>query len=236
MNKQSNTYTIIYISVMVVLVAFLLAFVAIYLKPTQQKNIAIDKMSQILNSVNIVSTPEDAEELYAQYIDDAFVINANGELIAGESFNMNIADQLKQPEAERTLPVFLFKKEGEADRYILPLWGAGLWGPLWGYIALEADGNKVYGAYFSHKGETPGLGAEIEKPEFQQQFKEKQLFTNGELTSIGVMKSGQKPQNGSDYVNAISGGTITSKGVENMLKDCILPYAKFLESLNSKNQ
>ncbi len=234
MNKQSNTYTIIYISVMVVAVAFLLAFVAIYLKPAQQKNIAIDKMSQILNSVNIASTPEDAEELYARYIDDSFVVNADGALIAGNSFPMDLAAQLNLPEGERTLPIFIYKKEGDPDRYILPLWGNGLWGPLWGYIALEADGNKVYGAYFSHKGETPGLGAEIEKPEFQQQFKEKQIFTNGAFTSIGVMKSGQKPQNGADYVNAISGGTITSKGVENMLKDCILPYTPFLESLKSK--
>ncbi len=234
MNKQSNTYTIIYISVMVVAVAFLLAFVAIYLKPAQQKNVAIDKMSQILNSVNITSTPEDAEELYAQYIDDSFVVNAEGNLVAGNSFSIDLATQLAQPEAERILPIFLYKKEGEPDRYILPLWGSGLWGPLWGYIALDADGDNVYGAYFSHKGETPGLGAEIEKPAFQQQFQAKHIFTNGELTSIGVMKAGQKPQNGADYVNAISGGTITSKGVENMLKDCILPYAKFLESLNSK--
>ncbi len=232
MNKQSNTYTIIYISVMVVAVAFILAFTATILKPAQQKNIAIDKKSQILNSVNIPSNPTNAEVLYDQYIDDSFVVDSNGNLVKGESFAINIADQLNLPEAQRTLPIFIFKKEGEDDRYILPLWGNGLWGPLWGYLAIEKDGDKVYGAFFSHKGETPGLGAEIEKSDFQEQFNEKHLFTNGELTSIGVMKTGQKPVDGSDYVNAISGGTITSKGVENMLKDCVLPYAKFLESLN----
>lgn len=97
------------------------------------------------------------------------------------------------------------------------------------------DGNTVYGAYFAHQGETPGLGAEIEKPQFQEQFQGKHFFIDGNFTSIAVEKAGQKPQNGADYVDAVSGGTITSKGVQTMLQKCVKPYAKFLESLNSKN-
>lgn len=235
MNKQGNTYTLIYTAVMVIVVAFILAFAAIGLKPAQQKNIAIDKMSQILNSVNIVSTPENAQELYGKYIDDSFVVDANGQLVKGESFSMNIADQLKLPEAQRTLPIFICTDESGSTKYIIPLSGAGLWGPIWGYISVENDGNTVYGAYFAHQGETPGLGAEIEKPQFQKQFQGKHFFIDGAFTSIAVQKAGQKPQNGADYVDAVSGGTITSKGVQNMLQNCVKPYAQFLESLNSKN-
>ena len=170
MNKQGNTYTLIYTAVMVIVVAFILAFAAIGLKPAQQKNIAIDKMSQILNSVNIVSTPENAQELYGKYIDDSFVVDANGQLVKGESFSMNIADQLKLPESQRTLPIFICTDDSGSPKYIIPLSGAGLWGPIWGYISIENDGNTVYGAYFAHQSETPGLGAEIEKPQFQKQF------------------------------------------------------------------
>ena len=191
MNKQGNTYTIIYTSVMVIAVAFILAFAAIGLKPAQERNIAIDKMSQILNSVNIASTPDHAQE-------------------KNESFSINIADQLKLPENRQTLPVFIYTDNNKSPKYIIPLSGSGLWGPIWGYISIENDGNTVYGAYFAHQGETPGLGAEIEKPQFQEQFQGKHFFIDGNFTSIAVEKAGQKPQNGADYVDAVSGGTITS--------------------------
>lgn len=235
MNKQGNTYTLIYTAVMVIVVAFILAFAAIGLKPAQQKNIAIDKMSQILNSVNIVSTPENAQELYAKYIDDSFVVDANGQLVKGESFSMNIADQLKLPESQRTLPIFICTDDSGSPKYIIPLSGTGLWGPIWGYISIENDGNTVYGAYFAHQSETPGLGAEIEKSQFQKQFQGKHFFIDGAFLPIAVEKAGRKPQNGADYVDAVSGGTITSKGVQSMLQSCVEPYAQFLESLNSKN-
>ena len=223
MNKQGNTYTLIYTAVMVIVVAFILAFAAIGLKPAQQKNIAIDKMSQILNSVNIVSTPENAQELYGKYIDDSFVVDANGQLVKGESFSMNIADQLKLPESQRTLPIFICTDDSGSPKYIIPLSGAGLWGPIWGYISIENDGNTVYGAYFAHQSETPGLGAEIEKPQFQKQFQGKHFFIDGAFMPIAVEKAGRKPQNGADYVDAVSGGTITSKGVQSMLQSCVEP-------------
>ncbi len=233
MNKQGNTYTLIYTSVMVIVVAFILAFAAIGLKPAQERNIAIDKMSQILNSVNIVSTPENAQELYGKCIDDSYVVDPEGKLVKGESFQLDLAAQLKLPEAQRTLPIFIYTDNDNAHKYIIPLSGSGLWGPIWGYISVNNDGNTVYGAYFAHQGETPGLGAEIEKPQFQKQFQGKHFFIDGVFTPITVEKAGQKPQNGADYVDAVSGGTITSKGVQTMLQTCVKPYAKFLESLNS---
>ena len=118
----------------------------------------------------------------------------------------------------------------------MPVYGAGLWGPIWGYVALNDNGTDIYGAYFSHEGETPGLGAEISKTDFQDQFKDKKIYNvNGEFKSISeMMKEGQKPTDGSEYVDAISGGTITSRGVSSMMQDCMTPYDAFLKKLQSE--
>ncbi|MBP3671352.1 MAG: NADH:ubiquinone reductase (Na(+)-transporting) subunit C [Bacteroidaceae bacterium] len=232
MNKQGNTYTILYASVMVIIVAALLAIISVSLKPLQQANIEIDKKKQILNSVNIASTSKDAVEMYAKYITDSYVVDVNAEKVEGlDAFNVEVAAEVKKAEAERKLPVFVAQLDNGDKKYILPLYGAGLWGPIWGYISVDADGNTIYGAYFAHQGETPGLGAEIEKVVFQSQFVGKHLFVDGEMKPVAVMKVGQKPLNGAEYVDAVSGGTITSKGVQDMIENSLLPYNAFLKSL-----
>ena len=232
MNKQGNTYTILYASVMVIIVAALLAIISVSLKPLQQANIEIDKKKQILNSVNIASTSKDAGEMYAKYITDSYVVDVNAEKVEGlDAFNVEVAAEVKKAEAERKLPVFVAQLDNGDKKYILPLYGAGLWGPIWGYISVDADGNTIYGAYFAHQGETPGLGAEIEKVVFQSQFVGKHLFVDGEMKPVAVMKVGQKPLNGAEYVDAVSGGTITSKGVQDMIENSLLPYNAFLKSL-----
>ena len=109
--------------------------------------------------------------------------------------------------------------------------GNGLWGPIWGYLSLNVNGTTVYGAYFSHQGETPGLGAEIEKPFFQERFKGKVLFKNDRFLPIEIVKAGQHPLGNADYVDGISGGTITSKGVGAMLDNCLAPYRTYLETI-----
>ena len=231
MNKQGNTYTILYASVMVIIVAALLAIISVSLKPMQQANIEIDKKKQILNSVNIASTSKDAVEMYAKYITDSYVVDVNAEKVEGlDAFNVEVAAEVKKAEAERKLPVFVAQLDNGDRKYILPLYGAGLWGPIWGYISVDADGNTIYGAYFAHQGETPGLGAEIEKVVFQSQFVGKHLFVDGEMKPVAVMKVGQKPMNGAEYVDAVSGGTITSKGVQDMIENSLLPYNAFLKS------
>lgn len=232
MNKQGNTYTILYASVMVIIVAALLAIISVSLKPLQQANIEIDKKKQILNSVNIASTSKDAVEMYAKYITDSYVVDVNAQKVEGlDAFNVEVAAEVKKAEAERKLPVFVAQLDNGDKKYILPLYGAGLWGPIWGYISVDADGNTIYGAYFAHQGETPGLGAEIEKVVFQSQFVGKHLFVDGEMKPVAVMKVGQKPLNGAEYVDAVSGGTITSKGVQDMIENSLLPYNAFLKSL-----
>ena len=232
MNKQGNTYTILYSAVMVVVVAAILAIASVSLRPFQQENIRIDKMMQILSSVHIASTAQDAVSLYEKYITDSYVVDATGRKAEAEAFGIDIAAEVRRDAAERRLPVFVCTLDNGDVKYILPLYGAGLWGPIWGYISVDADGQKVYGSYFAHQGETPGLGAEIGNAAFQQQFAGKRLFIDGEFKPVAVMKKGQKPLDGADYVDAISGGTITSKGVQSMISDCLLPYESFLKSLD----
>ena len=129
------------------------------------------------------------------------------------------------------LPVYVCTLADGSRKYILPVYGAGLWGPIWGYVAVDSDGSTIYGAYFAHQGETPGLGAEIEKPAFSDHFEGRHLFKEGKFQPIEVVKKGMVPTDGADYVDGISGGTITSKGVGAMLDNCLTPYKKFLRSL-----
>ena len=228
MNKQSNTYTILYSAIMVIVVGAVLALISGALKPKQNENIRIEKMKQMLSAVHISPDNDDMViEAYNKYFTEAFCVNNAGEVIGNDAdaaFAIDLAKELKKDAAERVLPVFKFTGDDSQVRYLMPVSGAGLWGPIWGYVAVEADGVAIYGAYFSHQGETPGLGAEIEKPAFQDQFQGKELY-----------KAGQKPTSGADYVDAISGGTITSKGVQDMLKVCLTDYSAFLNTLSNEN-
>lgn len=234
MNKQSNTYTIIYIIVLVVVVGAALALTAMSLRPKQQANADMDKMRQILASVGIVPAKGQISDDYHKFIVEEYVVNSQGERIDGNAFDVNVEKMSKEADASmRQLPIYVCDLHG-SYKYILPVYGAGLWGPIWGYVAMDADGTSVYGAYFAHQGETPGLGAEIEKPAFSDQFKGKRLWIDGNFQPIEVMKAGQKPSDGADYVDGVSGGTITSKGVGSMLDNCLTPYKSYLETLRNR--
>lgn len=232
MNKQSNVYTIIYIIVLVVVVGTALAFTSISLKERQQDNIAADKMRQILASVHIVpQTADSIIPVYEKVITNSFIVDSKGNIVAGDAFDVNVALQSKLPADERQLPVFVATLDDLSRKYILPVYGAGLWGPIWGYVALDHDGSTIFGAYFAHQGETPGLGAEIEKPAFSNEFIGKNMFKNSQFLPVAVVKAGQKPMGDEDYVDGISGGTITSKGVGAMLDNCLKPYETYLTTL-----
>ncbi len=233
MNKQSNTYTIIYIIVLVVLVGTALAFTAISLKPRQQANADADKMRQILASVSVEASGSDIIAEYDRYITSTFVVDDKGNKVDNaDAFTVDVAKQVGEAASERLLPVYECTLSDGAVKYILPMYGAGLWGPIWGYVSVDADGTTIYGAYFAHQGGTPGLGAEIEKPAFSSQFSGKKLIKNGAFVAVAVVKAGQAPAGDADYVDGISGGTITSKGVGAMIDNCLQPYSAFLESLN----
>jgi Na+-transporting NADH:ubiquinone oxidoreductase subunit C len=229
MNKESNSYTLIYAIVTVVLVASLLAFASQLLRPLQERNEAVDKMRQILSSINIDADNSEAEQLFKQYVVSAYVLNSEGNIVEGDAFGTELASETGKPLAERKYPVFEALIDGN-KKYILSIRGTGLWGPLWGFISLDDDKNTVYGAAFAHEGETPGLGAEIERPAFGKEFIGKKFFnTEGTFTSIAIVKAG-KTAKGQDYVDGISGGTITSQGVDAMLKSGIGAYEPFLKA------
>lgn len=130
MNKQGNTYTILYSAIMVIVVAAILAFASVSLRPLQQENIRVDKMMQILSSVHIASTAQDAVLLYDKYITDSYVVDAAGNKSQADAFGIDVASEVKQDPAKRRLPVFVCTLDNGDVKYILPLYGAGLWGPI----------------------------------------------------------------------------------------------------------
>lgn len=206
---------------MVIIVAFLLAFVSSSLKEQQNKNVELDTKKQILAALNITEV-EDAEVAYNTYVKGDMLMQADGSLLPNDgAFNTSYKGEI----AEGRLHVFECEVDG-AKKYVIPVYGAGLWGPIWGYIGLNDDKNSIYGTYFSHSGETPGLGADIAGPKFQAQFVGKNVF-DGANVGLSVVKAGRVAN--PDYeVDGISGGTITSNGVDAMLKNCLKPYDKFL--------
>lgn len=236
MNTNSNSYTMIYATIMVVVVALMLAIVSSSLKDTQNANVRLDKMKQILKSIHVETEGQDAEALFNTYIKEQLVINANAEVVenpANKAFNIEVKKELSLPLEKRNLPLYVAEVDGQ-KKFIITLYGAGLWGPIWGYIALDADKNTIFGTYFSHASETPGLGANIADKEFQESFikpVQRKIFNDkNEFVSILVQKkSDRKASNDLHEIDAISGGTITSKGVEKMLKDCIGQYEKYLQ-------
>ena len=221
MNTNSKSYTIIYASIMVVIVAFLLAFVSSSLKEKQYQNVEQDTKKQILAALNVYDV-KDVNAEYDKYVKEDDLMQADGSLVKNDAaFQTSYKGEI----ANGRLHVFVCDVDGQT-KYVLPIYGAGLWGPIWGYIALNDDKDTVYGVYFSHQGETPGLGAEITTTKFQDQFLGKHVMENGTV-ALGVEKHGKvaKP----DYqVDGISGGTITSKGVDAMIKDCLSMYNSFL--------
>lgn len=232
MNRQSSSYTVIYIIALVLIVGSALALTSMALKPKQIENADADKKRQILASVHVVADKNDISETFDRYITSQLIVDEQGNMIGDNAFAVNVAAETKVKPADRQLPVYVCTLPGNGEtKYILPVYGSGLWGPIWGYVALDADGSTIYGAYFAHQGETPGLGAEIEKPAFSDQFENKQMFKGDRFIPVTVVKAGQKPLGDEDYVDAVSGGTITSKGVAAMLKDCLDPYCHYLETL-----
>lgn len=226
----SNRYIFIYSSIMVIIVAAALSFTALQLKPLQLKNIEIEKKRNILASVNIDVDAKNAEASYAKSITESFVVNNKGEKIDGNAFTIELVKELKKSPEEQKLPVFVSAKNNGEKCYILPLRGKGLWGPVWGFISFNEDMNTVYGIMFDHKGETPGLGAEISTKIFQQQFLGKQIFDeNQSFVSVKILKGGADDSD-MHAVDAISGGTITSNAVSAMLFDCLKLYEPFIKN------
>ena len=231
MDTNGNKYTIIYASVMVVVVAVMLAIAATQLKPYQDANILIEKKQNILKSVNIASDVEQANNLFSSTIKELFIVDSKGQKVEGDAFKVDLKVEHSKPVDQRKLPVYVADMGEKGKVYIIPLRGAGLWGPIWGYIALMSDMKTIYGANFDHQGETPGLGAEINTDQFQKPFIGKTIFDqSGLFTAVIVAKIGEK-SDPAHTVDGISGGTITSKGLQKMLYDDLSTYQEFFKTL-----
>lgn len=239
MNIQSNKYTYIYSTIIALIVATGLAIVATALKPPQDKNVEVEKKQNILTSLRITSDPSNAEGLYEKYITDSYTLNSKGDKVSGvDPFTVNLRSEMKKSADQRNLPAFEARM-GDSTFVIIPVYGKGLWGPIWGYVSFLQDNavpegqphfNTIYGVMFDHKGETPGLGAEINQPFFMDQFQGKKVFNDqGQFVSVEVVKGGGDPSSAYE-VDAISGGTITSKGLEEMLHVSLIPYESFFKS------
>lgn len=221
------------------------------LKPRQQKSIELDTKKKILGAVTDLQNIKGNEilDMYGKSI-ESIVVDMNGDIIEKDekganivAENVNIAKNFKKSPEERMYPVFKFHKAGDKDAieaYIFPVYGKGLWGPIWGFIALETDLNTIKGTSFDHKTETPGLGARITSAEIRNRYNGKQVFDdNGNLVSIIMLKGENHPQSSLDnhHIDGMSGATLTGNGVNDMLESYFKHYQGYInKSKNATNK
>lgn len=231
LNTNSNTYTIVYASVVVIIVAFLLAFVSSLLKAPSEANERIDKKKQILASLNIRGLDNsEVEGKYAEVVAADLVIDSKGDTVDAGTEKDKAGFTISRKDMDDAhLPVFVCNVDGQT-KYVLPLVGKGLWGTIWGYLALNDDCQTVYGAYFSHESETAGLGAIITEESFQNEFKGKNVFDEKGGVALQVVKFGQV-KDANTQCDGISGATLTTVGVSNMLHDYLNKYKAYLDAV-----
>ena len=237
MDRDSNFYTFLFVGVMIVGIASILAYTSQTLKPMQDENVKNEKMQNILSTVGINVTREEAEKTYKEYITSELALKIDGSVnVSINPFSdLNLAKELKKDYEDQHFPLYIAEIDSE-KYYIIELRGTGLWDAIWGYISLRSDFNTVNGVSFDHKGETAGLGAEITKDWFKESFINETVFnTDGQLVGVTVLKGNNDPKNldkDDHQVDAISGSTITGDGVTDMIIERLnnyLPYLKKVE-------
>ena len=225
-NTNSNVYIITYSVVMVVIVAVLLSLAALGLKERQDNNILNEKKTQIVKALGY-----DATTSYDDVVAEAALLNAEGVAVENDTQKVFAALQsVKDSRAAGQFPIF----KANDGSVVLPLYGAGLWGPIWGYIALAPDMNTVKGIVLDHSGETPGLGAEITTAKHQAMYVGKTVFEGEELVGI-TLKKGGAAEGATHEVDAITGGTKTSDGVSAMIKDCLASYKPYFAAAKAQS-
>ena len=240
MNTNSNTYTVIYSTILVAVVAAVLAFVAKFLQPKQEANVKEDTVNQILTAAGIeVKEGSDVLQIYADSIDVAILVKTDGAVAdtldtTKDNCKIYSTSDLKAQtvaqDADRLLPVYIFKN----GTTVIPCYGAGLWGPIWGYIGLDTDLETIKSVCFGHKGETPGLGAKIaDDPNFAKSFIDKKIGKEADKF-FEVCKPGMKQLNDLQHVDAISGATITSQALGKTLNEWFGFYDKYLNQKEEK--
>lgn len=240
--QQSNTYIIIFSAVLTIVLGGLLSLANQGLKPMQQKSEELDTKKKILSAVTEIRRMKGNEvlSLYSETI-ESIVVDIDGEIIEKDekgapiiAENVDIAKNFKKAPEARMYPVFKYHKPGDKDAveaYIFPVYGKGLWGPIWGFIALETDLNTIKGTSFDHKTETPGLGARITTAEIRDRYHGKKLFDDsGNLLSIRMLKGENNPPGALDdhHIDGLSGATLTGNGVNEMLESYFQYYLNYI--------
>ena len=241
---DSNLYTVLFAIGMVVVVGALLAFTAASLKPTIKENERMEKQQNILYAMGVndngetdvafISTDK-VSEAFSKYITKQIVIEGNDVKENDEAYLIDVKKEQAKAKTggTRRLPLFIGEKDGKTF-YVAPIYGKGLWDAIWGYVAMD-ENMVVQGAYFDHKGETPGLGANIKERFFMDDFIGEHLMSNGEFKGVTVSKSNADPTNkdkNDHEVDAIAGATITGDGVAAMIKKDLALYVPFFKTLN----
>lgn len=238
-DKESNTYTIIFSILVIIIISLILAFLSEFLKLDINNNISVEKKINLLQSLGVnIKNHQSIEDVYRKHVIKELVVDYKGNKIFEgiKCFDINLFKESKLPLESQKLPLYLAKNLKNEILYIIPLIGNGLWDIIWGYIVLD---NKfiIRGVFFDHKGETPGLGGEINRIYFQNRFLgEKILDINDNFIGVNVIKNNNDPKNinKEDHeVDAISGATITSLGVANMIKNRVILYMPFLNKNNN---
>ena len=256
-NKNSTVYTFGFSIAMVIVVGISLAYTSLSLKDRQDANAADKKMMNILSAIGVEANRANAGDLFADYVVERVSIDGSGRQVNATVDPVNAKDkqdpfsievmkdyrakiksavkaadgdaatlQAALESADLQFPLYRCSKDDQ-DLFVVPLVGSGLWGPIWGFVALEDDMTTIYGANFDHKTETPGLGAEIKEGFFTDKFRGKKLNTAGPLL-FSVLKGGA--QTNENSVDGITGGTITSKGVDEMINRTLAVYLRYFES------
>lgn len=227
MNTNNNVYTIIYTTVVCVLVAAVLAFASQTLKPRQEANEKAEIISQVLTAARF------GEKDHWQKIGNDATLRFYAENVEGEAKVITVPElkalnyKIKDGEPVE-IPSYNFKNGIK----VIPVYGAGLWGPVWGYIAFQNDGMTIAGAYFDHESETPGLGGKIkDDPSFRAQFIGEKVNASQPANPFDIVKGGSEKGNFEDSkIDAISGATMTSKGLDAAIDVWLGAYVKSLKA------
>lgn len=242
LNKESNGYILMFSAVLVIITAVVLVLVFGATNPTYKVNQELEKQQNILQAVKIEVERDGAKEAFSKAVKKGFAINPEGKVLVegafgtpefDKVFNLDLAKELrKKDEADQHYPVYEVENEGKLY-YVIGMRGKGLWDAIWGYVSIEGDFSTVFGAVFDHKGETPGLGAEIKETWYTAQFPGKQINDpQGNFVSVSVIKKGSAPV--SDYnVDGVSGGTLTSNGLSDMLYKFLGAFAKYSKTVKA---
>ena len=239
MNKDSNFYTFLFSLIMVLVVASSLALTSESLKEKQNENVVKEKMQNIISTIGVKASRDEAQDLYKKYIKNELSLLRDGSVDENkDAFLIDLSKEIKKDIDQQRYPLFVAEMD-EKKYFIIPLRGSGLWDAIWGYVALEDDMSTIKGIVFDHKGETAGLGAEITQQWFQDRFVGEKIFnSSSKLVGINVSKSNNDPKNidkNDHEVDAISGATITGDGVSDMIIERLNHYISYFNKYKSDN-